>query len=113
MKKTDVKGSAKRPSLPIGNSDWVEVKAGYWSADQTQLISGLLDRKTTVALFTRPRRFGKTFALRMLKTFFEKTEKSNASFFKDTKVWKNAAHRAEQGRYPVISITLKDAKGSS
>ena len=103
----------KLPSLPIGNSDWSAVKAGYWSADKTQLISGLLDRKTTVALFTRPRRFGKTFALRMLKTFFEKTEKSNASYFKDTKVWKNAAHRVEQGRYPVISVTLKDAKGSS
>ncbi len=49
----------------------------------------------------------------MLKTFFEKTEKSNAALFKGTKVWKDAAHRAEQGRYPVISITLKDAKGSS
>ena len=58
--------------LPIGNSDWGEVKAGYWSADKTQLISGLLDRKSTVAIFTRPRRFGKTFALRMLRTFFEK-----------------------------------------
>ena len=104
---------ASLPSLPIGNSDWSAVKAGYWSADKTQLISGLLDRKTTVALFTRPRRFGKTFALRMLKTFFERTEKSNARLFKDTKVWKNAAHRAEQGRYPVIGITLKDAKSGA
>ena len=98
--------------LPIGNSDWAEVTGGYWSADKTQLISGLLDKKTTVALFTRPRRFGKTFALRMLKTFFEKTEKSNAGLFKNTKVWRNPAHRAEQGRYPVLHITLKDAKGS-
>ena len=102
----------KRPALPIGNSDWGEVKAGYWSADKTQLISGLLDRKATVALFTRPRRFGKTFALRMLKMFFEKTEKSNVRLFKDTKVWKDAAHRTEQGKYPVLYITLKDAKGS-
>ena len=39
---------AKRPSLPIGNSDWAAVRAGYWSEDKTQLISGLLDRKTTV-----------------------------------------------------------------
>ena len=103
---------AKRLSLPIGNSDWAEVKAGYWLADKTQLISGLLDRKTTVALFTRPRRFGKTFALEMLHTFFEKTEKSNAPLFKGTKVWKDAAYRAEQGKYPVLHITLKDAKGS-
>ena len=104
---------AKRLSLPIGNSDWSAVKADYWSADKTQLISGLLDRKTTVALFTRPRRFGKTFALEMLHTFFEKTEKSNARLFKNTNVWKNAAHRVEQGRYPVLHITFKDAKGGA
>jgi len=102
----------KRLPLPIGNSDWAEVTGGYWSADKTQLISGLLDKKTTVALFTRPRRFGKTFALRMLKTFFEKTEKSNVGLFNGTKVWQNPKHRAEQGRYPVLHITLKDAKGT-
>ena len=104
---------AKLPPLPVGNSDWAAVKAGYWSADKTQLISGLLDRKATVALFTRPRRFGKTFALEMLHTFFEKTEKSNAHLFEGTKVWADPAHRAEQGRYPVIHITFKDAKGES
>ena len=102
---------ARLQPLPIGNSDWAEVKAGYWSADKTQLISGLLDRKATVALFTRPRRFGKTFALEMLHTFFEKTEKSNAHLFEGTKVWQDPAHRAEQGKYPVIHITFKDAKG--
>ena len=111
MKKSATRSAkAKRLPLPVGNSDWAHVSAEYWSADKTQLISGLLDRKTTVALFTRPRRFGKTFALRMLKTFFEKTEKSNAGLFRNTKVWKNAAHRAEQGRYPVIHVTFKDAK---
>ena len=109
--KTDKRG--KLPPLPIGNSDWAAVTAGYWSADKTQLISGLLDKKSTVAIFTRPRRFGKTFALRMLKTFFEKTEKSNAHLFKGTKVWRNAAHRAEQGRYPVVYVTLKDAKANT
>ncbi len=103
---------AKLPPLPVGNSDWAAVKAGYWSADKTQLVSGLLDRKATVALFTRPRRFGKTFALEMLHTFFEKTEKSNAHLFEGTKVWADPAHRAEQGRYPVIHITFKDAKGT-
>ena len=103
---------AKLPALPIGNSDWAHVVANDWHADKTQLISGLLDKDVPVALFTRPRRFGKTFALRMLQTFFEKTGKSNAHLFKDTKVWRNAAHRTEQGKYPVIFITFKDAKGS-
>ena len=100
----------KQPSLPVGNSNWPEVKAGYWSADKTQLISGLLDKKATVAVFTRPRRFGKTFAMNMLQTFFEKTENSNAHLFKGTKVWQAPEHRAEQGKYPVIFITFKDAK---
>ncbi len=113
MEKVSNGKKAKLPALPIGNSDWAEVKAGYWSADKTQLISGLLDKKTTVALFTRPRRFGKTFAMNMLQTFFEKAEKSNARLFKDTKVWRNPEHRAEQGKYPVISITFKDAKGGT
>lgn len=96
--------------LPIGNSDWAHIAAHDWHADKTQLISGLLDRDATVAIFTRPRRFGKTFAIEMLQTFFEKTKKSNAHLFKGTKVWQNPEHRREQGKYPVIRITLKDAK---
>ena len=82
MAKRNSRNGAKLPPLPVGNSDWAEVKAGYWSADKTQLISGLLDRKSTVAVFTRPRRFGKTFAMRMLKTFFEK-EKSQVPCVKE------------------------------
>ena len=101
----------KLPPLPVGNSEWAAVKANYWSADKTQLISGLLDKQATVALFTRPRRFGKTFALEMLHTFFEKTGKSNAYLFEGTKVWQNPEYRKEQGKYPVIHITFKDAKG--
>ena len=112
MKNTGKGKTAKLPALPIGNSDWAHVVANDWYADKTQLISGLLDKDATVALFTRPRRFGKTFALNMLQTFFEKTEKSNVHLFKGTKVWRNPEHRAEQGKYPVIFITLKDAKGS-
>lgn len=113
MAKKSFQNGAEFLSLPVGNSDWAAVKAGYWSADKTQLISGLLDRKSTVAVFTRPRRFGKTFAMNMLQAFFEKTEKSNAHLFKGTKVWQNSDHRVEQGRYPVIFITFKDAKGGT
>ena len=113
MQKTNVQSGARLPSLPVGNSDWAAVKAGYWSADKTQLISGLLDKKSTVAVFTRPRRFGKTFAMNMLQTFFEKTETSNAHLFEGTKVWQDPEHRAEQGKYPVIFITFKDAKGET
>ena len=104
-------GKAELLPLPVGNSDWTEVRGEYWSADKTQLISGLLERKTSVALFTRPRRFGKTTAMRMIKAFFEKTERGNAEIFEGTKVWQDQKCRAEQGKYPVIFITFKDAKG--
>ena len=97
--------------LPVGNSDWAHVAAKCWHADKTQLIVGLLERDTTVALFTRPRRFGKTTAMRMIKAFFEKTEQGNAEIFEGTKVWQDQKCRAEQGKYPVIFITFKDAKG--
>ena len=97
--------------LPVGNSDWAEVRSEYWSADKTQLIADLLNRKTTVALFTRPRRFGKTTAMRMIQAFFEKTESGNAQIFEGTKVWQDSKYRGEQGKYPVIFITFKDAKG--
>ena len=104
-------GKSELLPLPVGNSDWAEVRGEYWSADKTQLISGLLERKTTVALFTRPRRFGKTTAMRMIKAFFEKTERGNAEIFEGTKVWQNPEYREEQGKYPVIFVTFKDAKG--
>ena len=104
-------GKSELLPLPVGNSDWTEVRGEYWSADKTQLISGLLERKTSVALFTRPRRFGKTTAMRMIKAFFEKTEQGNAEIFEGTKVWQDQKCRGEQGKYPVIFITLKDAKG--
>ena len=104
-------GKAKLLPLPVGNSDWAEIRREYWSADKTQLIAELLDRKTTVALFTRPRRFGKTTAMEMVKSFFEKTEPGNAQMFEGTKVWQNPEYREEQGKYPVIFVTFKDAKG--
>ena len=110
MQKTNVQSGARLPSLPVGNSDWGHVVTHNWHADKTQLISGLLDKDATVALFTRPRRFGKTFAMNMLQTFFEKADESNAHLFEGTKVWQDPKHRAEQGKYPVIFITFKDVK---
>ena len=99
--------------LPVGNSDWAHISSRCWCADKTQLISGLLERETSVALFTRPRRFGKTTAMRMLKAFFEKTDGDGARLFDGMKVWHDSEWRAEQGKYPVIFITLKDAKGGT
>src|SRR3990167_11343179 len=98
-------------SLPIGISDYKEVVTkDYYFVDKTLLIKELLDIKYKVYLLCRPRRFGKTLNLSMLKYFFEKTEKSNAHLFTDKKIWQNEKSRSEQGKYPVIFISFKDVK---
>lgn len=60
--------------LPVGVDDFEEiVQKGYYYADKTLMIKELLDRKGKVNLFTRPRRFGKTLNLSILKYYFEDT----------------------------------------
>ena len=61
-------------SLPIGISDYVRAQADYYYVDKTLLIKEFLDRKPLVSLFTRPRRFGKTLNMDMLRVFFEISE---------------------------------------
>ena len=101
-------------SLPIGISDYKEVVTkDYYFVDKTLLIQELLDIKYKVYLLCRPRRFGKTLNLSMLKYFFEKTEKSNAHLFTNKKIWQNEHYRSEQGKYPVIFISFKDVKSDN
>lgn len=67
-----------------------------------------------VSLFIRPRRFGKTLNMDMLKTFFECTAEDTSEYFKDTNIWKaGEQYRNEQERYPVIFFTFKDIKYTS
>jgi len=64
-----------------------------------------------VSLFTRPRRFGKTLNMDMLRTFFEKTDEDTSVYFKDKKIWScGKKYREYQGKYPVIFVTFKDIK---
>ena len=65
-----MKATAKLP-LPIGVSDFKELVSGYYYVDKTLMLKEFIDSKPKVSLFTRPRRFGKTLAMDMLKTFFE------------------------------------------
>ena len=100
--------------LPIGISDYKKViTQGYYFVDKTLLIEELLSIGYGVTLLCRPRRFGKTLNLSMLKYFFEKTDESNAYLFDDKKVWQNKSMRSEQGKYPVIFISFKDVKGDN
>lgn len=105
-----MKTTANLP-LPIGVSDFKELVTGYYYVDKTMMIKDFLDTRPKVCLFTRPRRFGKTLAMDMLKTFFESSDKDTSKYFKDKKIWScGERYRREQGRYPVISVTFKDIK---
>ena len=101
---------AKR-TLPIGIADYVRAQSEYYYVDKTLLIKEFLDRKPLVSLFTRPRRFGKTLNMDMLRVFFEKTDKDTSIYFKDKKIWKcGQEYTKHQGQYPVIFLTFKDVK---
>lgn len=104
----------KHKPLPIGVEDFKRlVDNEYYFVDKTLMIKELLENKETVNLFTRPRRFGKTLNMSMLQRFFEATEKSNAYLFDDLKISAYPEYMAYQGRYPVISISLKSMKRAS
>lgn len=103
--------NASKKPLPIGISDYVRAQSEYYYVDKTLLIKELLDRKPLVSLFTRPRRFGKTLNMDMLRVFFEKSKDSTDVFFKDKAIWKcGATYKNHQGKYPVIFLSFKDVK---
>ncbi len=108
--------SAGEALLPcaVGNTSFVEIADKCYYVDKTLLIRDLVDDRNMVTLFTRPCRFGKTLALNMLKTFFEKTEEDTSRYFAGRKIWQcGEKYRAMQGMYPVIMLTFKDVKYGS
>ena len=104
----------KKP-IAIGKDIFSKMGNAYY-IDKTLLVRDIIDSETEVLLFTRPRRFGKTLNMTMLQTFFEKSldGKDTSHYFKNLKIWQaGEEYRTEQGKRPVISITLKDVKTSS
>lgn len=97
--------------LPIGNSNYREVSSEYYYVDKTMMIKDIIDERAKVSLFTRPRRFGKTLNMDMLRVFFEKASEDTSVYFYDKKIWQCGENYQEhQGKYPVIFITFKDVK---
>lgn len=104
--------------LPIGVDDFAKlITNDYYYIDKTLFIQELLDRKGEVNLFMRPRRFGKTLALSMLKYYFEKSydfegnQIDNTQLFDGLNIMKaDQRYKDEAGQYPVIFLTLKSAK---
>lgn len=102
---------AKNKSLPIGVSDFKLATTGYYYVDKTLMIRDFLDKKPMVSLFTRPRRFGKTLNMDMMRVFFEKTNEDTSVYFKDKQIWQCGNYYTKhQGQYPVIFLTFKDIK---
>ena len=98
----------KRP-LPIGISDFKTViEENYYYVDKTDMIGDILDDRVMVTLFTRPRRFGKTLNMSMMKYFFgiENTEENKKLF--DGLAISNKEYMKEQGQYPVIFISFRN-----
>lgn len=100
--------------LPVGISDYMRAQSEYYYVDKTLLIKEFLDRKPLVSLFTRPRRFGKTLNMDMLRVFFELSDNDTSIYFKDKAIWNcGETYRSHQGKYPVVFLTFKDVKFDS
>ena len=118
-------GTVRREGLlppPVGTSDWARFSRDSYCVDKTLILKDLIDSKSRVVLFTRPRRFGKTTMLEMIRAFYEpetlvegrgmvKTEE----FFTDKKIWfaDGGKYRDEQGKRPVIFFSFKDFKSTT
>ena len=103
--------TAVKLPLPIGISDYRIASSEYYYVDKTEMIKDFIDERPMVSLFTRPRRFGKTLNMDMLRTFFEMSSEDTSVYFKDKKIWGyGKKYRDYQGKYPVIFLTFKDIK---
>ena len=102
-------GNRKRKKLPIGISDFKEIiENNYYYFDKTKFIENILEDGSKVKLFTRPRRFGKTLNISMLKYFFDiKNKDENKKLFENLEISKSE-YFEKQGNFFVISISFKN-----
>ena len=103
-----------KKAVPVGVENFERIiKDGYYYVDKSLLIEKMLENRTPVTLFTRPRRFGKTLNMSMLKYFFDIEKKDeNKTLFENLKI-SDSKYMSEQGKYPVIFISLKDLKADT
>lgn len=106
-----------RRRLPIGDDGFTSAAAASVLVDKTALIADVLDSNYKATLFCRPRRFGKTLNMTMMKAFFEAVPAGVAdpSLFEGTEVWEmgGGAYREHFAAYPVIYLSMRTAKGDT
>lgn len=103
--------------LPIGDDGFERASGRSVIIDKTMLIADVLRSGYIVTLFCRPRRFGKTLNMTMMRSFFEipPDGRSRAPLFEGTAIWEaeSGRYREHQGRYPVIYLSLRAAKSDA
>ena len=103
-------GPGEKLPPPVGTSDWAAFSRDSYCVDKTLILKDLIDSDSSVVLFTRPRRFGKTTMMKTIRSFYnaetivdDKTFTA-AELFRDKKIWAaGEKYRAEAGKRPVIS----------
>ena len=96
---------------PLGQDNYKElIENGFYYVDKTLFIKDILEQSRSALPFLRPRRFGKTLNLSMLRAFFEHTQESNEHLFTDKAIWNFPEYKALQGTFPVIFMTFKDVR---
>ena len=101
--------------IPIGISDFGKIiEEDFYYVDKSLFIKEIIDNGSESILFPRPRRFGKTLNLSMLRYFYEKSTDDTSSLFQHLNIWQQGeAYTQKQGRHPVIFLTFKDVKCNS
>ena len=103
-----------KKAIPIGIENFEDIiKDNYYYVDKSMLIENILVNRSAVTLFTRPRRFGKTLNMSMIKYFFDVRNKDeNRKLFEELKIF-GSEYMKEQGKYPVIFVSLKDLRADT
>ena len=103
-----------KKAIPIGIENFEDIiKDNYYYVDKSMLIEDILVNRAAVTLFTRPRRFGKTLNMSMIKYFFDVRNKDeNRKLFERLKIF-GSEYMREQGKYPVIFVSLKDLRADT
>ncbi|CAN2039554.1 AAA ATPase-like domain-containing protein, nuclease domain-containing [Candidatus Magnetomoraceae bacterium gMMP-15] len=100
--------------LPIGISNFKKLRDNnFHYIDKSMFIKEVIEASAEVLLFPRPRRFGKTLNLSMLRYFFEKSNEDKSNLFNGLKIYDDEFFKKHQGQYPVIYLTFKDIKALS
>jgi len=101
--------------LDIGNSDFKSIiENNNYFVDKSLFIKEIIESQSQIVLLPRPRRFGKTLNLSMLKYYFDRNQKSEINLFENLNIWQETDEiKEKKGKYPVIYLSFKDAKGTN